>query len=60
MSVALNDKEKKYNGIPYQKKPIMEKNNAIPINVLVQSAILFKNQEDLQEFILKEGIINSN
>ena len=42
-----------------KKKPIMEKNNAIPINVLVQSAILFKNQEDLQEFILKEGIINS-
>lgn len=60
MAVALIDKAKKYNGIPYQKKPIMEKNNEIPINVLVQSAILFKTQENLQEFILKEGIINSN
>lgn len=59
MAVALIDKAKKYNGIPYQKKPIMERDNKIPINVLVQSAILFKTQEDLHEFVLKEGIINS-
>ena len=55
MAVALIDKAKKYNGIPYQKKPIMEKNNKIPINVLVQSAILFKNQEDSTRIYSKGG-----
>lgn len=60
IALIIINKAKKYSGIPYQKKPIREQANKIPINLLVQSAILFKTQEDLQSFMLKEGNINSN